>query len=82
MAQHRSLVLPAKRALRAYVLATLHRDSAVIWQTAAAEIVESRESWPEGTAGLSTTPADPAADGLDAAHPGDLIRAASHPLES
>jgi len=63
MAQHRSLVLPAKRALRAYVLATLHRDSAVVWQTAAAAIVESRETWPVGTEGLSATPADPVAAG-------------------
>jgi hypothetical protein len=57
MAQYRSIVLPSKRALRAYVLATLHRDSAVVWQTAAAEIVESRETWPDGTAGLTPTPA-------------------------
>jgi hypothetical protein len=63
MAQYRSLVLPAKRALRAYVLATLHRDSAVVWQTAAAEIVESRDVGPDGTAGLSATPADPASLG-------------------
>lgn len=63
MAQHRSLVLPAKRALRAYVLATLHRDSAVVWQTAAAEIVESRETWPNGTTGLAETPNNPAVFG-------------------
>lgn len=63
MAQHRSTVLPAKRALRSYALAALHRGGSVVWQTAAAEIVESRETWPDGTAGLSATPADPEAAG-------------------
>ena len=70
MAQHRSLVLPAKRALRAYVLATLHRDSAVVWQTAAAAIVESRDVWPDGTTGLAETHADPAALGWARLTPG------------
>lgn len=36
---------------------------AVVWRTAAAEIVEARDTWPDGTAGLSATPADPAAVG-------------------
>jgi hypothetical protein len=45
------------------VLATLHRDSAVVWQTAAAEIVESRETWPNGTTGLAETPNNPAVFG-------------------
>lgn len=44
-------------------LALAHADGAVVWQTAAAEIVESRDVWPDGTAGLSATPADPEAAG-------------------
>ena len=66
MAQHRTLPTfpPAATGYPHHrALARLHADGAVIWQTAAAEIVESRESWPEGTAGLSTTPADLAAAG-------------------
>ena len=73
MASHRTAVLPPGGLSRALHLAAVARENAVIWQTAAAEIVESRESWPEGTAGLSTTPADPAADGLDAAHSGAFV---------
>jgi hypothetical protein len=45
MAQYRSIVLPSKRALRAYVLATLHRDSAVVWELPDGAHVESRASW-------------------------------------
>jgi len=63
MASHRTAVLPPGGLSRALHLAAVARENAVIWQTAAAEIVESRESWPEGTAGLSTTPADLAAAG-------------------
>ncbi len=63
MAQHRSTVLPVKRALRSYALAALHRGGSVVWQTAAAEIVESRETWPDGTTGLAETPNNPAVFG-------------------
>ena len=63
MAQHRTTTLPPPGFARALHLSALHRDGAVIWQTAAAEIVESRETWPDGTPGLATTPASPEALG-------------------
>ena len=66
MAQHRTLPTfpPAATGYPHHrALARLHADGAVIWQTAAAEIVESREVWADGTAGLSATPADPEAAG-------------------
>jgi hypothetical protein len=63
MAQHRSITLPPADVVRGIYLAAVARENAVVWQTAAAEIVESRETWPGGTAGLTTTPADPAALG-------------------
>lgn len=62
MAQYRTLTTfpPAATAVAHHrALVRLHADGAVVWQTAAAEIVESRETWPDGTAGLTATPADP-----------------------
>lgn len=36
---------------------------AIVWQTATGEIVESRETWPNGTTGLAETPNNPAVFG-------------------
>ena len=63
MAQHRTTTLPPPGLARALHLSALHRDGAVVRQTAVAEIVESRETWPDGTPGLATTPASPEALG-------------------
>ena len=59
MAQHRSITLPPTGVVRGIYLAAVARDNAVVWQTASSSVVESRETWPEGTAGLSNTPANP-----------------------
>jgi hypothetical protein len=71
MAQYRTLMTfpPAATAVAHHrALALLHADGAVVWQTAADEIVESRDAWaapPEGPdpATLTATPVDPEAVG-------------------
>ena len=63
MAQHRTTTLPPPGFARALHLSALHRDGAVVRQTAAAEIVESRETWPDGSTGLSNTPGNPEMSG-------------------
>lgn len=63
MAQHRSITLPPAGVVRGIYLAAVAHDNAVVWQTASSSVVESRETWPNGTAGLPETPADPEAAG-------------------
>ena len=63
MASYRPITLPAVDALRSYVLSALARGGATVYQRADGSHVESRETWPDGTAGLSATPADPEAAG-------------------
>lgn len=67
--QHRLLVLPVMPALRSVVLDALHRSDAAVFLLPLAQgqtertAVESRASWPEGTPGLTATPATPEALG-------------------
>lgn len=58
MAQYRTLTPgPSDGYPHARARWLAEQAGAVVWQTAAAEIVESRETWPDGTAGLTPTPA-------------------------
>ena len=72
---YQALTLPPSGVARGITLAALAADNATVYQRSddPTDGAEVRESWPEGTAGLSTTPADPAADGLDAAHSGAFV---------
>lgn len=66
MAQYRPIAGPPPQSdgyPYACRIGRLHADGATVWQTAAAAIVESRETWPDGTTGLTATPADPEAAG-------------------
>ena len=62
---YRLRVLPIVPCVRSFVLATLASEGASVYQRSddPTDGAEVRESWPEGTAGLSTTPADLAAAG-------------------
>lgn len=57
MPQHRSITLPPTGVVRGIYLAAVARDGSVVWQTASSSVVESRDTWPDGTAGLTPTPA-------------------------
>ena len=60
---YRPRVLPVVPCVRSFVLATLAREGASVYQRADGSHVESRETWPDGTPGLATTPASPEALG-------------------
>lgn len=62
---YRRRVLPVVPCVRSFVLNTLSRGGASVYQRSddPTDGVESRDTWPDGTAGLSTTPADLAAAG-------------------
>lgn len=79
MAQHRSITLPPAGVVRGIYLAAVARDNAVVWQTASAEIVESRDVWPDGTAGALRDARRPRGARLDAAHPGALTHSLPPP---
>lgn len=66
MATYRTITLPAVDALRSYVLSTLARGGATVYQRADGSPVESRASWLAPPAGpdpatLTETPAAPVA---------------------
>ncbi len=66
MAQYRTLATfpPAATAVAHHrALALLHADGAVVWRHPDDFVVESRETWPDGTPGLTATPTDPEAVG-------------------
>ena len=63
MASYRPITLPDVAAQRSYVLSALARGGATVYQRADGSHVESRETWPDGTPGLATTPASPEALG-------------------
>ena len=63
MASYRPITLPAVDALRSYVLSALARGGATVYQRADGSHVESRETWPDGSTGLSNTPGNPEMSG-------------------
>lgn len=65
MAHYQPVTIPPIGIARGIHLAALHAlvPPSVVWQTATGEIVESRETWPEGTTGLTATPNNPAVFG-------------------
>ena len=65
MASYRPITLPAVDALRSYVLSALARGGATVYQRSddPTDGAEVRETWPDGTPGLATTPASPEALG-------------------
>lgn len=56
MAQCRSIVLPAVAWMRGYHLLALHADGAIVYRRADGTVIESRDTWPDGTTGLSPVP--------------------------
>ena len=62
---YRPRVLPVVPCVRSFVLATLASEGASVYQRSddPTDGAEVRETWPDGTAGLSATPADPEAAG-------------------
>lgn len=64
MARYRTLTpLPSEGYPHARARWLAEQAGAVVWRTASAEVVESRETWPDGTTGLSNTPGNPEGSG-------------------